>query len=209
MKDETVPIKSILKDIICLEKSLMKLLDKGKPYETLLRYIIFKCSVYDYESAYPRISDLSKEIKLPATQIKKQLQHIHADAIQLAHDGDLFSIKRYSYTFWMESYDRKLYIKYYDLPHVPCVGETVHMPCFNGYMGNTIYYVDSITHEYYSDEIETTIFLKDGFYNSYFQFKKDEVFFKDIVAPFQQHSITDYELKKVIKNHLGQNKCSL
>jgi hypothetical protein len=209
MKDETIPVKSILKDIICLEKSLMKLLDKGKPYEKLLRYVIFKCSVYDYESAYPRISELSNELKIPAAQIKKQLQQIHADAVQLAHDGDLFSVKRYSYTFWLESYNRKLYIKYYDLPHVPRVGETVQMPCFDGYMESRIYYVDSISHEYYSDEIETTIYLKHGFYNSYFQFKKDEVFFKNMVAPIQQCSITDYELKKVIVEHLGQNKWSL
>jgi DNA-binding transcriptional regulator YhcF (GntR family) len=202
-KDDTIPLKSIIKDIICLEKSLIKLLEKGKPYEKLLKHLMFKYYAEDYETSFPSISELAKKMNMSLSTLKKQLQQIHSDALLLAYDGDLFSIKKFKYVFYIKSWrDKTMHVTYHNLPNVPRVGETVDMPCFSGYLGSSSFYVESINYEYFSDEIVTTIYLKIGSFNQYFKLKKDEVIFKRIISPFESISITDYQMEKVIQDHL-------
>jgi hypothetical protein len=209
MKPGTIPLTPIIKDLLCMEKALIKLLDKNKPYEKVLRFILFKHDDDDDDTPYPTAIGLSKELKLPASQIKKHLFQIHSDALQLAHDGDLFSIKKYTYTFYLKGWDRSLTVRYNDLHHVPRLGETVFMPCFAGYIDDGYFYVDSITNEYYANEVVTMIFLKSGFYNSYFKQKLDEAYFKKIISISDRYSKNQYELEKMILDNVKPDRYSL
>jgi len=207
MYSETIPLLSIISDIIRMRKSLKKLLEKGKPYDLLLNYII---SNYDDNNRYPlpKVKELSEKTTIPYPALKKQLQLLYSDIKELAENGDLFTIQKHSYVFEANYFDKSLTVKYNDLPNVPRIGEQVNLHCFNTTFNRYDFYVDSIINDYYDDEIITTIYLEVGRYNSFFQLKLDEAEFKDIY-PINDLFMTKREQKKILLEKMKPYQNSL
>lgn len=196
MYSETIPLLSIISDTIRMRKSLKKLLGKNKPYEEILSYIISNYDIND-RHPFPKVKELSEKTNTPYPALKKQLQLLYSDILEMTENGDLFTIQKHSYVFEANYFAKSLTVKYNDLPIVPRIGEQVNLHCFNTTFNRYDFYVDSIINDYYDDEIITTIYLEVGRYNSFFQLKLDEAEFKDI---FSIHDlfITKREQKKIL-----------
>lgn len=116
-------------------------------------------------------------------------------------DKFLYSIefKEVEYWFNARSYKGDVSFCTPNLNVVPRVGEEVQLTSFQALLGNTQFYVSSITHRFESGKQIITVFLDQGFYNKYWHFRKDKA--------VEEGEITtdDYYLKHdvLIKQKLG------
>ena len=198
MKLETAPLQSLIKDIIIMRNALKDLLGKGKPYEQLLNFIISNYNSEDENYVSPMVKELSSKTNIPYSKLKKQLHQLYSEILELAEKGDLFTIQKRSYLFEAKYCDQYLSVKYYDIPNVPIIGEQVCLSCFYSSFHRSDFYVDSITYEYYADEVITVIRLETGTYNSFYRLKLDEADFKDIFSIHDFYCKSKYELKKMM-----------
>jgi hypothetical protein len=92
MKTETVPLNTIISEIHHLKSGLIKLLNKNKSYDQVLSFIISYFKDDEDDQPMPKIADISTELRIPYSSLKKQLMQLHDDIIKYASEGEAFDL---------------------------------------------------------------------------------------------------------------------
>lgn len=85
------------------------------------------------------------------------------------------------------------------LPVIPRVGESFHINFLKAYLNSTLFYVDKIDYEIVDTIQVVDIYLKGGFYNLFWHWRKDKAGLTREVSGMDFISLDDWELQRKIK----------
>lgn len=87
-----------------------------------------------------------------------------------------------------------------DILFLPRRGETVNTAYFNNSLGNRwYYYVDSVSHYFDKGEHRIALYIKDGEFNEFWAFRKDEAYVRGEISTEDYYRKDDWNLKKQLK----------
>jgi hypothetical protein len=172
---ENMRTLGMIRDIIAMSCFAEQLLGhgQGKEYEPTLRHII-DLSSRPADESLPAVQKIIKELKIPYTRFRKHLRQIYEDLVGTDEDKVQKKFKKAYYELCFHGFGQSVYWTVVELPHIPRIGEEFDVYYFHEYLGTSIFYVDSITHQLIGDEQVTRITLNHGTYNKYWHIRKDE-----------------------------------
>ena len=199
-KPKNYPVKELLVDLRNLKEHLKQLLDKGKPYEEVLRKLLgHKCMEADSEVPLPKFKELAADFGMTTAKAKKALNELYEDIFESNFEYEmLLSFHEVEYIFILENFDKCMTFIVNQLPLLPRVGEHFNIPFFNAEIGARNFFVLEVNHAFEGRKQVITIWLSRGFYNQYFEFKKDEALIKDRISYDEYLEPRGAELKKRI-----------
>lgn len=87
-----------------------------------------------------------------------------------------------------------------DIVFLPRKGESIYSEYFSNYLGNCWqYYVESVSHYFRKGEHRIVVNVRDGQFNEFWSFRKDEAYVKEEISIEDYYSKDDWDLKKKLK----------
>lgn len=194
MYQDTLPTREVLHDLTMMGSSLATLLNKGKDYDNIIRYIIDNKFYYNLYQSIP-LKKLAKDMGYPYQTFQKLVQQLYKDALD---NETVFrvDIKEVEYQITLDGFKHTAYLTMNSLPIVPRIGEEVQVPFFKTYVGEEFFYVKSIRHDIYDKQQVVSIHLEGGHYNKWWHYKRDEAIEKGQVDWIEALFSSDRALKK-------------
>lgn len=198
MKEDSMSTKDMLMDISSMRSKAMKLTENGKAYNVLLKDILERNLFYDDEAPMPSLKDLSAATGLKYGKIRKYMEEIYHDLVLDHEVRPVFSFVKIRYEFLIRGWtkDKFMTLEADQLPVVPRVGEQVSIPFFAAYLKTSHFYVDKIDHSFEEDLQTVKIWLKQGYYNSYWHYRKDKAEEEHEVGFMDFFDLEEHELKR-------------
>ncbi|MUV05396.1 hypothetical protein GN157_16910 [Flavobacterium rakeshii] len=194
MLKENLSPKQILVDLSSVQCQLKDLFSDDNRYNSIIDFLSAKDYYNDPDVPYPTMKEVEKDTGLSASQLRKKLLEMYERIFDFENDEGL-RFSKTQYTFYLKHYELHSQFVVSKLPHVPRAGEQILLPFAKAKMGTEYFYVDKIVHYLENDIQNTVIWLKGGFYNSYWQIRKDEALLKRELTIDDTHKLMDFELK--------------
>lgn len=198
MKEDSLSTKDMLMDISSLRSKAMRLAENGKAYNVLLQDILARNLFYDDEARVLSLKELSAATGLKYGKIRKYMEEIYHDLV-LDHEArPVFSFTKVRFEFLISGFtkDKFITLEAGQLPVVPRVGEQISIPFFHAYLKTSHFYVDKVDHCFEEDAQIVKIWLQQGYYNSYWHYRKDKAKEEHEVAPMDFFHLEEHELKR-------------
>lgn len=192
MNANTLPLKDVFRDLTCMSSSLSQLLNKGKEYDVIIKYLIEKDFGDDHP--IPHLKEIVTEIGIPYAKFRKRILQLYED-VRLSEDF-VFESPSVRYEFYYNHKGKTFTITYNDLRVVPRIGEKIYLPFFQAHIHNSYFHVKNISHYFYNDSHEVDIELGQFDYNLYWKIRLDEARLKEELTLFEQLSMSEDELKE-------------
>jgi len=196
MYQETLSTREVLHDLTTIGSSLATLLNKGKKYDKIIRYIIDNKLYYNLYQSIP-LKKLSLEIGYTYQAFQKLIHQIYKDALDYETEFRV-DIKEVEYQITLNGFRHTAYLTLKSLLVQPRIGEEIRIPFFRTYVGEEYFYVKNIRHELYYDQQVISIHLEGGHYNKWWHYRRDEAIEKGEVDKIGALFSSDRSLKKVI-----------
>jgi hypothetical protein len=192
MKLDTLTPKGVFRDLISMSWSLKYFLNKGKDYDKIIKYIIDKnlCEI----DSIPSIKEVLLDLGISYSSFSRQILKLYED-IRIDEEFQ-FEKPSVIYNFNLSYNKKRLTISFKDLPVIPRIGETVHVPFFEEYTKYSYFYVKKISHRFYNGIQSVVIQLEEGSYNLFWHFRRDEAFLKNQLSHFHSYKFSEDELKE-------------
>jgi hypothetical protein len=172
MKEVTLNEREIRNAIISLHLTAETLLDKGKPYEPILKEVLLHRFNYD---RWPTLKSYETKLELKPGYAKKMLNMIFKDLMDLVSNYDE---PRYYITDIVHEINASFLGKSFEivcrLPVTPHVGEMVEFPFLRAVVGTSYFHVSNIHHSIHDKTQFVTLWLESGQYNIYKRFHHDK-----------------------------------
>lgn len=197
MKEQSLSSKEMLLNIGSMTGNATKLLKLNKSYSKLLEQILKYDFVQHDDAPAPSIKELVKASGLKYEAVRTQLQAIYHDLIVGDDELPVFSFPKLRYSFLLRGLgkDKLLHIAVDQLPAIPRIGEEIRLPFFSAYLGTSYFHVEKIEHEFTDGEQEVIIWIREGFYNTYWHYRKDKAKEENELSLFEFFHLSEYELK--------------
>ena len=192
--------QQMLLDICSMVSRAKDLLKEEKSYHTLLNAITNIGYCYDDTQHLPSLKELSAQTELKYDLVRRQLRQIYKDLLPDVEKAMPFHFIKVLYTFHLKGWTRSIWFDADTLPVVPRVGENINVPFFKAYVGTDYFYVAEINHTLQDTHQLIDIMLKQGRYNSYWHFRKDQAAEEGEIGFSEYVSEDDYTLKKKLFN---------
>lgn len=198
MKENTLSLKQVILDICSMRNFAKKLLKENNSYNNILDYLIKQDFYYDEDKPMPTIKEMLQELSYTYTNFKKEVFRLYFDLIDEDYEEkyDLFYMNEIEYRFSIKSYDNYAFFTIKTLNEIPRVGETIEIPFFNAKLQSTLFYVERVKHEFQDGKQIIYIFLKNGLYNLFWHYRKDEAELKREVSIHDLIHLPEYTLQK-------------
>jgi len=196
MNQDTLSTREVLHDLTTIGSSLATLLNKGKEYDKIIRYIIDRKFYYNLYQSIP-LKELSKEIGYPYQSFQKLVHQLYRDALDYETEFKV-RITEVEYQITLDGYKQTAYLYLKSLPILPRIGEEIQVPYFKTYVGEEYFYVKSIRHDLYDNQQVISIHLEGGHYNKWWHHRRDEAIEKGEVDKIKAWFSSDRSLKKEI-----------
>lgn len=193
---QKITTKGMLMDLCSLINQTKHLLNNGKDYQILLKYLIKNNFWWDDDKVFPTIKNLMAETNLSNSKVQRMIKQMYKDLVLCGEEQLLIEFDEVEYIFGLSYFDKSYYFSTRKLPFVPRVGENVNIPYFKNNVGTTSFYVNKIIHEFFDRTYSIYIQLNSGNYNKYWHIRKDEVEIKGELPWMDFLYLKDYELKK-------------
>lgn len=191
--------RQVLYDIQSMKTFAKQLLGKGKKYDHFLRQLLKPYFLSSDEYTPTTIKLVAERAGLKYDTVRKYLHLIYEDLIKHDENHLDFAVNRVEYTFTMHYFDEYAYLTVNHLPILPRVGEQVNIPYFKAKVGTSMFYVESVDH-LFTDKVQYVgINLRAGYFNHYWQIRKDEAFIKGEISPHEYYQVRDSQLKERLK----------
>jgi hypothetical protein len=201
MYQETLSTREVLHDITTMGSSLTTLLNKGKGYDKIIKYIIDNKFYYNLYKSIP-LKKLSQEIGFTYETFQKLVHQIYRDALDYETEFRI-DIKEVEYQITLDGFKQTAYLILKSLPILPRIGEEIQVPFFKAYVGEEYFYVKNIQHDFYDNQQVVNIHLEGGHYNKWWHNRRDEAIEKSEVDKIGGWFSSDRSLKKVIGTREG------
>lgn len=169
MYQDTLPTREVLHDLTMMGSSLATLLNQGKDYDNIIRYIIDNKFYYNLYQSIP-LKKLSKDMGYSYQLFQKLVHQLYKDALD-TETVFRVDIPDVEYQVTLDGYRKTAYLTMKSFPVVPRIGEEVQVPFFKTYVGEEFFYVKSIRHDLYDNQQVVSIHLEGGHYNKYWHYK--------------------------------------
>ena len=197
MKD-TVSIKQIVIDFIYIREQLKELFKDKIEYQPIIDFIHVKDYLDDdLDIPFPKQKEVEEGTGLKSHTLRKLLLEMHEKIFTYDRKLNL-SFKKVLYHFHIRYSDHSFDFTLDKLTHLPRIGENISLPFVSAFTTLNWFYVDSIKHEFAEDSQVVTLILKEGDYNEYWRFMKDQAIEFDEINMRDIHSLNEAELKKII-----------
>ena len=196
--DKSISTKKVLYNISSMRDFALQLLDNGKDYNELLKYLC-ENDYYNEDSTLPPLKIIQEELGISYSVLKRQLLNIYDDLYKHDESGIEFSIKKTEYWFRMYYFDNYACVILNDLPKIPRIGEHIEIPFFSAKVDTDSFYIHDIQHRLMDNKQIIDITLNPGMYNLYWRIRKDEVFTKGEITWDDYFDHMDYHVKKKLK----------
>ena len=193
--------KEVLRNISSLKANALKLLENGKPYASLLRYILEQNFSTIGILKIPTLKAISRESGIQYDKVRKYLNEIYQDLLFDPDAYPVFNFSKIHYEFVIEGWtkDKSITALVDKLPVVPRVGDNITLPFFTAYLQSSFFHVEKVEHEFDEDEQVVVIYLKVGNYNQYWHFRKDKALAEDEISAMEMNKLSDEELKMELR----------
>jgi len=190
--------KNVLSNIVSMKSFVKQLLNRGKDYDSLIKYITSP-DFCDEDTPLPAIKEVQKEMGLSYSVLRRKLFSIYEDLYNHDEIGIDFSIKKTEYWFHMRYFDNQAYLVLSDLPRVPRIGEHMSIPFFSAKVGTDSFYVHDISHYLTDTKQIIHITLNPGMYNHFWRLRKDEAFLKGDISWDDYFDHMDHDIKEKLR----------
>lgn len=201
MKEQTLSSSDMLMNIGSMRSVASKLLRQNKSYSNLLEQILQYDCFDDEDKPIPSIKDLARASNLKYAAVRKQILAIYKDLVLDHEVRPVFSFSKVSYSFFIRGLkkDKILHVEVEHLPIMPRVGEEICLPFFSAYMGTSRFHVEKVEHEFGDGTQEIVFWLREGYYNSYWHYRKDKAKEENELGVFDFFELNEFELKRKLK----------
>jgi len=186
--------KHILVDLLAIQCQL-KILFPEPEYEAIVAFLTAKDYYNDYELAYPTLKEVEAGTRLKTASLRKLLLEMY-DKVFKPETNLRLDFGKTEITFYLNNY--KIYGQFVvnDLKHLPRVGEKVELPFVNAKINSKHFYVEKVDHTFENNTQKILLWLKSGFYNSYWELRKDEALLKGEISLNDEYALYDFQLKE-------------
>jgi hypothetical protein len=144
----------------------------------------------------PSVKDLCKSSGLSYGKVRRYIDDIYHDLVLDDEARAGFAFTKVRFDFMMRGRRKRfLDLEANRLPVVPRVGEEVSLPFFSAYLGETTFYVDKVEHIFDEEMQVVTIWLRPGYYNAYWHYRKDKAMMDEELPFADWLDLEEYELK--------------
>jgi AraC-like DNA-binding protein len=196
MYQETLSTREVLHDLTMMGSSLVTLLNKGKEYDKIIRYIIDNKFYYNLYQSIP-LKKLAQEMGFSYQTFQNLIHQIYRDALDYETEYRI-EIKDVEYQITLDGFKHTAYLILKSLPILPRIGEEVQIAFFKTFVGEEYFYVKNIRHELYDNQQVISIHLEGGHYNKWWHYRRDEAIEKGEVDEIEAWFSSDRSLKKEI-----------
>lgn len=173
-------------------------------YTVLLDFITDKDYYNDEDLSIPSLKEISSSINISYDKLRRKLKKLYNEVSSYDKTVEFpFKTKTTKVLFYLKGFDDSKTFFMQDLKRIPSKGENVRVPFFKELVGTDCFYVSAVHHEFNDDEHEICIWLYRGFYNSYWDLRKDQAFETGELG-WQDNSKEEYELKKTLDLRPGK-----
>jgi hypothetical protein len=195
MVKQNLSPKQILVDLISIKCQLKDLFKSDERYTTIIDFLNSKDYYNDPDIPYPTMKDAEQGTALSSARLRKKLLEMYEYVFDF-ESGNGLQFPKVEYTFYLKNYDIHSQFEVSHLSHIPRVGEELSLPFVKEKMGTEYFYVDKVVHYLENDLQRIVIWLKGGFYNSYWKIRKDEALLKKEISIDDDHKLFDFQLKE-------------
>ena len=195
MLKESLSPKHILVDLISIQCQLKDLFKNDEQYRSIIEFLGAKDYYNDPDIPYPTMKEVEKGTGLSPTQLRKKLLEMYAHIFDY-ESQDMLKFEKTEYSFYLTNFDLHGQFEVGFLKHVPRAGEELSLPFVNEKMGTKNFYVDKVVHYFENDLQRVVIYLKGGFYNSYWETRKHEALLKEEITIEDIYKLYDFQLKE-------------
>lgn len=187
----------MLIDICSSRARASQLLQRGKDYNILLQHLLNNDYFREDSQTVPTGKELMEQIGLTSYWYKKYLNEIYHDLV-IDHENppsqNVSGMQCLIYLSGRENKHARFEIN--GIHHIPQRGDMMSLPGFGSHLGSTYFYVTEVSHEFSEGRHIISVWAKSGFYNSYWELRKDRarIFNELTYEDFSQRS--DYDLQQ-------------
>lgn len=199
MKEDTLSTKEMIVNIKSMRKLAMSLIKNEKAYNLFLNQLL-NSDYFSGKAKIPTLKILAETSKLKTGVVRAFVEEIYHDLVFDYDAKPPFAIKKICYEFYIRGWGKKrLSVDFVDLPIVPRIGEELSLPFFTAYFGTSSFFVEKIKHEFEEDVQTICLWLKQGSYNLYWHFRRDQAEEEEELHFTEFFSGDDLELKRKLK----------
>ncbi len=193
-----VSVKYIVIDFIYLRNQLRDLFKDNPEYQPIIDFLCDKDYLDDeLDLPFPKLKDIEQATGLKSHTLRKILLKMHSEVFNSESKVNL-NFSKVRYCFYMKFYDQSCYFEVDYLPHIPRIGENIHLPFTKSCIDINSFYIENIIHELINDTQVISLFLKTGSHNEYWRFMKDRAIELREVGHKELYDLEDLALKKKI-----------
>jgi hypothetical protein len=190
--------RQAIMDMISIKEQISTYCSDKPKYKLFLDYIFIK----DYESEdnlkYPTLKEISKATGMKYSLLSKLIKELYTSLFEYESDIS-FKFNNVEVIYFMNYFDNRAQVTMRDLKFLPQVGDQVDMGFVHAQVGTTMFYVDSIEHEFSGNTQRVFVTLRSGYYNSYLQQKRHRAFEEGEITSSLYYSGSDYDLRRELK----------
>ena len=187
-------LKRAILDILYIKEQVYDKFKNNNNYKPILDFLMAK-DYLDDNIDLPSIKDMEEILGIKMYHLRKTLINLYDDIFN-TENGVKFEFKSVEISFFLKNFDNTQSFICKDIGYIPRVGEDLDLPFVQARLNTSFFYVDSITHCLQESKQIIYIYLKSGFYNSYWKIRRDEAEMKREFSFNDIINLDDYDLKK-------------
>ncbi|KGO85993.1 hypothetical protein Q765_13090 [Flavobacterium rivuli WB 3.3-2 = DSM 21788] len=198
MEQPALSPKQIIVDLLSIQPQLDALFRDNEDYKELVKFLTSKDYYNDPDIAYPTLTEVQKATGLPTSRLRKLLIEMYETLYHYESTRRL-AFKNTEYIFYLRNEQFRGQFTLDHLQELPRVGEEVQIPFLKARLNTELFHVEKVAHNFEGVSHYITIWLQEGFYNSYWHARKDEAILKGEISRWDIYNMSEYDMKK----HLG------
>ncbi|AEV34507.1 hypothetical protein Oweho_3559 [Owenweeksia hongkongensis DSM 17368] len=197
MSEYSYRAPEMLIDICSSRARASQLIQRGKDYNVLLSHLLKNDYFREDSQSVPTGKELMEQIGLTSYWYKKYLNEIYHDLV-IDHENlpaeTVSGMQCYIYLSGREG--KHSMMKVNGIQHVPQRGDMMSLPGFKAQLDGNFFYVTEVSHEFTEGEHVIRIWVKSGFYNSYWELRKDRARILNELTHEDFSQRSDYDLQQ-------------
>ena len=188
VKDMFIALLSILPQVIEHYKN-------NANYKPILTYLKENDFYNNEDVRYPTFKILEEATGIKTYKLRKYIKEMYINLLgyEDAFPMDFNNVEVYIYAQFAKN---NVTVKCKNLKQLPRIGEEVEFMFLKAQVGTSYFYVKKVTHSFENDQQVITIWLKGGFYNSYYRFRLDEALAKGEINSRELYELHSFEINE-------------
>ncbi|WP_417873984.1 hypothetical protein [Xanthomarina gelatinilytica] len=193
--EHQISIKQILVDLIGIIPQINNEFGSNEKYAQLLTFLNAKDYFNDDDLAYPTLKQIEEETGIKTYHLRKQLKEIYDKLFDYDYDFN-FDFSQTKLIINVEYFKRYASFNCKPLKYLPKIGENITLHFLRAKVGTDYFYVQDIRHSFIENKQIIDLYLKSGYYNSYWYYRKHKALEEGEIGIGEQYDLYEYQMKE-------------